>query len=51
MDSSHASAVLDMFYDVASALPMDWGGAGLWGPQQVVVTVMSLLRPGMSSDN
>jgi hypothetical protein len=35
-----------MFYDVASALPMDWGGAGLWGPQQVVVTVMSLLRPG-----
>lgn len=46
MDSSHASAVLNLFYDVASALPMDWGGAGLWGPQQVVVAVMSLLRPG-----
>jgi len=46
MDTSNASAVLDMFYDVTSVLPMDWGRAGLWGPQQVVVTVVSLLRPG-----
>lgn len=47
MDSSHVSAVLDMFYDVASAFPTGWGGGtGLWGPQQVVVTMMHLLRPG-----
>ena len=46
MESSHATAVLDLFYDVASALPLGWNSPGVWGPQQVAVTVMSLVRPG-----
>ena len=46
MDSLHASAVPEMFYDVASALPTGWNGPGLWGPQQVAMTVMNPLRPG-----
>lgn len=46
MDSSHASSVIDMFYDVASSLPRDFGHGGWWGPQQVAVTTMHLLRPG-----
>lgn len=46
MESSHATAVLDLFYDVAADLPLGWNSPGMWGPQQVAVTVMSLLRPG-----
>ena len=46
MEPSHANAVLNLFYDVASTLPLGWGSPAVWGPQQVAVTMMNLLRPG-----
>ena len=46
METSHASACIDTFYDVASALPTTWTGSGIWGPQQTAVTLVCLRRPG-----
>jgi len=46
MDSSHATACINTFYDVADTLPTTWTGHGIWGPQQTAVSLVCLRRPG-----